>query len=133
MRRLAQLVAEPVGALGMTRNALGRHSDHSLSGVGVGEHPFVGAAVVARDAGEAMARLEPGEVLVTHATSPAFNLVLSMAGALVTATGGPLSHAAVLARELGLPAVIGVPTAMDAIKDGDIVEVDPVAGTVTVV
>ena len=44
-----------------------------------------------------------------------------------------MSHAAVLARELGLPALIGVPDLMDRVHDGDQVEVDPVAGTITVV
>ena len=46
-------------------------------------------------------------MLVVRATSPAFNAVLAIAGAVVTAEGGPLSHAAVLARELGIPAVVG--------------------------
>ena len=65
-------------------------------------------------------------------TTPAYNAVLSMAGGLVTEEGGALSHAAVLARELELPAVIGVRGALDLIANGDEVEVDPVAGTVRV-
>jgi pyruvate,water dikinase len=58
--------------------------------------------------------------------------VLAIAGGLVTEEGGALSHAAVLARELDLPAVIGVAGALAVIADGDRVEVDPVAGTVRV-
>jgi pyruvate,water dikinase len=50
----------------------------------------------------------------------------------VTEEGGALSHAAVLARELALPAVIGVPGILATIGDGDEVELDPVAGTVRV-
>ena len=46
--------------------------------------------------------------------------------------GGLMSHAAVLARELGLTAVIGVPGLLDRVHDGDQVEVDPIAGTITV-
>ena len=70
-------------------------------------------------------------MLVVRATSPAFNAVLSIAGAVVTAEGGPLSHAAVLARELGIPAVVGAPGALE-LSDGALVEVDPTAGLVRV-
>jgi pyruvate,water dikinase len=66
-----------------------------------------------------------------RATSPAFNAVLTIAGAVVTAEGGPLSHAAVLARELGIPAVVGAPGALD-LTDGATVIVDPQLGTVRV-
>ena len=76
--------------------------------------------------------MQPGDVLITRATSPAFNLVLGIAGGLVTVHGGPMSHAAVLSRELGLPAVIGVEDCLDHIQSGDRVEVDPAKGLVTV-
>ncbi len=69
---------------------------------------------------------------MVRATSPAFNAVLAIAGAVVTTHGGALSHAAVLARELGIPAVVGAPGAL-GIPDGATVDVDPVLGTVTVV
>ncbi len=100
-----------------------------LSGAGVGTVTYSGRAVVADSADDAMERLTPGDVLVVRATSPAFNLVLSIAGAVVTVDGGAMSHAAVLARELGIPAVIGASGAL-SIVDGSMVEVDPVAGTV---
>jgi phosphotransferase system enzyme I (PtsI) len=58
--------------------------------------------------------------------------VLSIAGAVVTTEGGPLSHAAVLARELGIPAVVGAAGALDLV-DGATVEVDPRVGSVRVV
>ena len=54
-------------------------------------------------------------------------------GAIVTADGGPLSHAAVLARELGIPAVVGARGALTDIPDGALIDVDPVAGEVRVV
>jgi pyruvate,water dikinase len=75
--------------------------------------------------------MEPGDVLVVRFTTPAYNTVLSIAGAIVTATGALLSHAAVMARELGIPAVIGASGALD-IPDGASVEVDPVSGLVRV-
>ena len=65
-------------------------------------------------------------------TTPAYNLVLTMVGGLVTAEGGPVCHAAVLSRELGIPAVIGARRALERIETGDLVEIDPPAGTVRV-
>ncbi len=70
-------------------------------------------------------------MLVVRATSPAFNAVLAIAGAVVTANGGAMSHAAVLARELGIAAIVGAGAALE-IRDGSLVEVDPVAGSVRV-
>ncbi len=102
-----------------------------LRGSGVGESPARGAACVADSAEDALRRLVPGQVLVVRATSPAFNSVLAVAGAVVTVDGGVLSHAAVLARELGIPAVVGAADAM-TIPDGSMVEVDPVAGEVRI-
>lgn len=102
-----------------------------LIGVGIGSTSYVGRVCSAATADEAMEKLEPGDVLVVRATSPAFNAVLAIAGAVVTTNGGVLSHAAVLARELGIPAVVGASGALD-IPSGATVEVDPVAGRVTV-
>ena len=64
---------------------------------------------------------------------PTFNSVLAMAGGVVTEGGGLLSHTAVIARELGIAAVIGVRGALSDIPDGAEIELDPVEGTVTVV
>jgi pyruvate,water dikinase len=102
-----------------------------LTGVGIGSTPHTGTARTAASADEAIEKLEPGDVLVVRATSPAFNAVLAIAGAVVTCDGGALSHAAVLARELGIPAIVGASGALD-IEDGATVTVDPVVGRVTV-
>jgi rifampicin phosphotransferase len=101
-----------------------------LTGEGIGTALGVGRAVVAEDAAEALARFEPGDVLVARGTAPAYNVILACAAAVVTEEGGQLSHAAVVARELGLPAVIGAAQAVSRIPDGSLVEVDPVAGRV---
>ena len=101
-----------------------------LTGCGIGDHAGVGRACVALDPHEALARFEPGSVLVVAGTTPAYNSVLAVAGGVVTEEGGVLSHAAVMARELGLPAVIGAEGALTKISDGQLVEVDPVAGQV---
>jgi rifampicin phosphotransferase len=102
-----------------------------LSGTGIGTATYRGRARCSESPEQAIDEMEPGDVLVVRATSPAFNAVLSIAGAVVTADGGPLSHAAVLARELGIPAVVGAHGALD-IPDGAMVEVDPVAGIVRI-
>src|SRR5215213_6610261 len=100
--------------------------------MGIGDTPYIGTARVVHDAVEALATMEPGDVVVAAYTAPTYNAVLSMAGAIVTEQGGLLCHAAVIARELGLPAVIGASGAMSVIPDGATVEVDPVAGRVRV-
>lgn len=76
------------------------------------------------------ARFAPGEVLVCPFTSPAWTPLLARAAAVVTARGGILSHAAIVARELGIPAVTDVGSAMD-LPDGALVEVDGTGGVVT--
>ena len=73
------------------------HTD-PLKGTGIGHDSFVGVVRRADTADEAIASLEAGEVLVVPFTTPMYNVVLPIAGALVTTEGGPLSHAAVLAE-----------------------------------
>src|SRR4051794_24480369 len=99
--------------------------------VGIGDQPYTGRALVVDDPSDAFAAIEPGDVVITDATSPSWNAVLGMAGALVTTSGGVLSHAAVLARELGLPAVVGLSGARGGLTTGTTVTVDPVRGTLT--
>jgi pyruvate,water dikinase len=101
--------------------------------MGVGSGTYVGTARVVHDAVEALATMEPGDIVVAPYTAPTYNSVLSMAGAIVTEQGGLLCHAAVIARELGIPAVIGATDAMQLIPDGAIIEVDTANGRVTLV
>ena len=104
-----------------------------LEGDGIGDRAVRGRARVVHDAAEALRDLIDGEVLVTQFTTPAFNPALVCAGALVTTEGGLFAHAAIAARELGLTAVIGAPTALVDISTGDLVEVDPRNGLVRLV
>jgi rifampicin phosphotransferase len=76
------------------------------------------------------ARLEPGEVLVAPSTDPGWTPLFLTAGALVMEMGGMMSHGAVVAREYGIPAVVGVPDATGRIATGEHVMVDGSAGTV---
>jgi pyruvate,water dikinase len=103
-----------------------------LHGSGIGSTSVRGRARIASTPEEALEVLEPGDILIVAGTTPAYNLVLSLAGGVVTAEGGPMCHAAVIARELGIPAVVGARTALVDIPDGAMVEVDPVAGEVRV-
>lgn len=77
------------------------------TGHGVGASTATGRAVVAADAADAIDRIEPGDVLVCPFTSPAYNAVFPLLAGVATETGGPLGHTGVLARELGIPAVVG--------------------------
>ena len=76
------------------------------------------------------ARLEPGEVLVAPATDPGWTPLFLTASALVMEMGGIMSHGAVVAREYGIPAVVGVPDATTRIVTGERIVVDGSAGTV---
>jgi pyruvate,water dikinase len=88
-----------------------------------------GRARVARG-GQADVPLQPGEVLVAEATMPAWTPLFAIAAAVVTDVGGILCHAAVTAREYGIPAVVGVRNSTAVIRDQQLIEVDGAAGTV---
>ena len=76
--------------------------------------------------------LQPGEVLVTTVTNVGWTPLFPRAAAVVTDVGAPLSHAAIVARELGIPAVVGCGNATMRLSTGDLVRVDGTAGTVEV-
>ncbi|MBI5515308.1 MAG: phosphoenolpyruvate synthase [Deltaproteobacteria bacterium] len=79
---------------------------------------------------EDSSRLQPGDVLVCPYTDPTWTPLFSLASAVVSDTGGPLSHAAIVAREYGIPAVLGTEVGTRALKDGERVVVDGGAGEV---
>lgn len=108
-------------------------STEALHGTGIGAAPYVGRARVATDIDDAIERLEPGDVLIAPFTGPAYNSLLPILGALVVEIGGSMCHAAIVAREFGLPAVIGAPGATTQILDGALVAVDPTRGVVRVI
>jgi rifampicin phosphotransferase len=78
------------------------------------------------------ARLEPGEVLVAPSTDPGWTPLFLTAGGLVMEMGGVMSHGAVVAREYGIPAVVGVAGATESITTGQKITVDGAAGTVII-
>jgi phosphohistidine swiveling domain-containing protein len=77
--------------------------------------------------------LEPGEVLVCPVTSPAWSVLFSRVGALITDNGGILSHPAIIAREYGVPAVVATGNATHLLRTGDIVSVDGTSGMIHLV
>jgi rifampicin phosphotransferase len=78
-------------------------------------------------------RIQEGDVLVTESTTEAFNILLPLLGAIVTDSGGLLSHSAIVAREYGIPGVVGTREATSRFADGMRLRVDGDAGEVTVV
>jgi phosphohistidine swiveling domain-containing protein len=112
--------------------ALRRRSDDAttLSGKGASPGTVDGTAYVVTD--PSFADVEPDHILIAHTTDPSWSSIMFVSAALVTDIGGPMSHAAVVARELGIPCVVGTKTATVSIRTGDHVRVDGTAGTVEV-
>jgi phosphoenolpyruvate synthase/pyruvate phosphate dikinase len=74
--------------------------------------------------------MQPGDVLVAGITTPAWTPLFTMASAVVTDIGGPLSHGSIVAREYGIPAVLGTGVATKCIRSGQTITVDGGAGEV---
>lgn len=102
----------------------------TLRGLGASPGVYEGVARVMRTPTDGT--LAPGEILVAPATDPAWTPLFLTAGAVVTETGGLISHGAVVAREYGIPAVVGVFGATEHIRTGDHIRVDGFGGAVTV-
>ncbi|HYM69413.1 MAG TPA: phosphoenolpyruvate synthase [bacterium] len=91
-------------------------------GLAVGEAIAVGKARVI-ESPQGMDAFQPGELLITHITDPDWEPIMKIAGAIVTERGGRTSHAAIVARELGVPAIVGASGATQAIRTGQAVTV----------
>jgi pyruvate,water dikinase len=98
-----------------------------VSGKAVGEKIAAGTVRVIHDARDLQA-FRPGEVLVAEQTSPDWEPVMKTAGAIVTDHGGRTCHAAIVARELGVPAVVGAGNATATLRTGDAVTVSCAGG-----
>jgi pyruvate, water dikinase len=97
------------------------------SGRAIGQKIGAGPVRVIQDPSE-MERVQPGDVLVADMTDPNWEPVMKRASAIVTNRGGRTCHAAIIARELGVPAVVGCGNATDALKDGTLVTVSCAEG-----
>lgn len=104
--------------------------DGALIGTAASAGTVTGTARVVLD--PVGAHLEPGEILICPSTDPGWTPLFLTAGGLVMEMGGSMSHGAVVAREYGIPAVVGVPDATHRITTGQQVTVNGAAGTVTI-
>jgi len=102
-------------------------SDVLVSGRAIGQKIGIGRVRVVASADE-MDRVEPGDVLVTDMTDPNWEPVMKRAAAIVTNRGGRTCHAAIIARELGIPAVVGCGDATRRLTDGALVTVSCAEG-----
>jgi pyruvate, water dikinase len=109
------------------RYALKSRSQVVASGRAIGQRIGSGAARVIRDTAE-MARVQAGDVLVAEMTDPDWEPVMKRAAAIVTNRGGRTCHAAIIARELGIPAVVGCVDATERIREGQEVTVSCAEG-----
>ena len=100
-----------------------------LRGTGASAGVVRGTARVALGS-EDFGRVQPGDIIVCPSSNPSWVPVFAIAGGLVTNTGGVIRHAAVVAREFGLPAVVGIANATMHIADGRLIEIDGRRGIV---
>ena len=103
---------------------------HVLNGAAASPGVVEGAARVVRTVDQ-IADIRDGEILVCGSTSPAWAPIFSKITATVTDVGGVMSHAAIVCREYGVPAVVGTGRATSQIRTGQMIRVDGSAGTVT--
>ena len=111
----------------LERYTLKKHSQILSEGRSIGQRIGHGRARIISDVSE-MHRVEPGDVLISDMTDPDWEPVMKRASAIVTNRGGRTCHAAIIARELGIPAVVGCGNATKVIKDGDEVTVSCAEG-----
>jgi pyruvate, water dikinase len=112
---------------GQEKYRLAATSTVLVSGRAIGQKIGVGRVRLVKDASE-MARVHPGDVLVTDMTDPNWEPVMKRAAAIVTNRGGRTCHAAIIARELGIPAIVGSGDATARLREGDEVTVSCAEG-----
>ena len=133
-----EVITEPFTIMlwGITTDAVkkwlsGSEGGNKLEGMAASPGVVEGKARVIRSAND-LGQIEEGEILVTPVTAPSWAPVFGKIKATVTDIGGMMSHAAIVCREYGLPAVTGTGTASSAIKTGQMLRVDGTTGEVTI-
>jgi len=109
------------------RYHLGERGAVICEGRAIGQKIGTGTARVVRTLAD-MSRVQPGDVLVADMTDPDWEPVMKRSAAIVTNRGGRTCHAAIIARELGVPAVVGTGNGLDAIQDGQVVTISCAEG-----
>jgi phosphohistidine swiveling domain-containing protein len=110
----------------------GSHGDGMLKGIAASAGVVTAPACVLHGP-EDFDQMHPGDVLVAATTTPAWTPLFAMAAGVVTDIGGPLSHGSIVAREYGIPAVMGTGVATRRIKSGQVITVDGSAGIVVLI
>jgi len=122
-----ETVKSQAGATSELRYKLKGQSTVLAEGRAIGQKIGTGPVRLVRHVGE-MERVQPGDILVTDMTDPNWEPVMKRAAAIVTNRGGRTCHAAIIARELGIPAVVGCGNATEVLKDGMLVTVSCAEG-----
>jgi phosphohistidine swiveling domain-containing protein len=125
-----QLIWDWPGIYERSKDAAGMPAD-SLRGLGASAGVIEGLARIV-ESPEQFDQVEKGELLVCKMTSPAWVVLFTRIGGLVTDSGGALSHPAVVSREFGIPAVVGTRIGTQRIKTGQRIRVNGAAGTVEI-
>ena len=110
---------------------LANNSLSVLRGISASSGKVLGSARVIKSI-EEITRLKSGDILVTDHTDPGWTPVFVIIKGVITNTGGLLSHASIIAREYGLPAIVNVAHATELIKDGDLLEIDADNGVIRI-
>ncbi len=101
-----------------------------LKGIGASPGKVIGKVRIIKN--PANAKLEQGEILVAEYTDPGWIMLFPAAKGILVERGSLLSHSAIVSRELGIPAVVGVTGLISTLKDGDIVELDGTTGNISI-
>ncbi len=109
-----------------------QQTGNTIKGLGASPGQVTATARVLRGP-EDFGQMKQGDVLIAAITTPAWTPLFALAAAVVTDVGGPLSHSSIVAREYGVPAVLGTGVATNRIHSGDVITVDGSAGVVTLV
>jgi phosphohistidine swiveling domain-containing protein len=117
-----------VGVAGPARTS--GHTEDTIKGVGASPGQVTAPARVLHGPQD-FDQMRPGDVLVAAITTPAWTPLFAMASGVVTDIGGPLSHGSIVAREYGIPAVLGTGVATKRIRSGQMITVDGSVGAVT--
>lgn len=113
----------------ITEYSLATSNEPVVLGIAVGTKIASGKVRIITDV-KKLNEFEKGEILVTEITDPDWEPIMKIASAIITEKGGRTSHAAIVSRELGIPAVIGTGNALSKLKNGEMVTVDTSSGTV---
>ena len=121
--------SRPITTLGSEKQNEEVSGTKLLSGLGASSGVGTGKVVIVHSASE-LSKVEKGAVLVTEMTNPDMVVAMQRASAIVTDEGGLTSHAAIISREMGIPAVVGTGNATKVLKEGQMITVDGTHGVV---